>query len=102
MDKIWCAIKSMILGASILALLTSCAKDTVEFETISDSQKPEGQGMLLSRQSQDNNKDKGFAEGELESLDSTGEYLFSPGFCENRSVFSFTGNYAFLLSLYGL
>jgi len=76
MNKIWSAIQSLILGVSIMVLLTSCAKDTAEFETISNSQKPEGQGMLVSQQNGDKNKEKGFAEGELEPLDSTGESLF--------------------------
>ncbi len=76
MNKIWCSIQALLIGVTVMVLLGSCAKDNVEFETISSSQKPEGQGVFLSQSNGDKNKDKGFAEGDLESLDATGESLF--------------------------
>lgn len=77
MKKIWYAIQSLIFVVSVMVLLNSCAKNSAEFETISNAQKPEGQGIFLSKLDGGKNQDKGFAEGELESLDSTGESLFA-------------------------
>lgn len=76
MKNIWYAVQPAVIGLCVMLILSSCGKDKVSFDNISASQQPEGQGMFLSQKNGDKNKDTGFAEGDLESLDSSGQNLF--------------------------
>ena len=70
MNKYLSSLLLPLLCLTVTVIFSGCAKKT-GYENISDDQKPEGQGMLSQLSgSQDNNAN--FAEGDLESLDSTG------------------------------
>jgi peptidoglycan-associated lipoprotein len=80
-----------LLLATVLTalLLGGCGKTDSGYGNISTSQKPEGQGIVLPKQGSPANDDTGFAEGELEPLDSEAD----SGWAEDTSSDEFKATY---------
>lgn len=64
----------------LATFLNGCGKDAVTYENVSDSMQPEGQLINLPKNGSDDQRENGFAEGQIESLDETGSNHFSQDF----------------------